>query len=166
LISIGLQGTFVAHEMPIEFVEGLPGEPGDSTEQREAEKIMIAALGVRLTVALRPGTVSLPAGGRVEVDGKDADSTVFVEALAHQGPPKAGQVRKVAMDAFKLAFLARAHPNARSILLFGDPQTAAVFTSEKWIAQAIRTFGISVETVDIPADLRSRLVKAQARQFR
>ena len=127
---------------------------------------MLTALGARLGTKFMPSAVQLPEGGHVEVDGVDQTGGVYVEALAHQGPPKGGQIRKVIMDAFKLAFLARARPGAKMILLFSDPAAAAPFTSKRWFAQALRQLGLQVEVVDVPEEMKARLIAAQKRQYR
>jgi hypothetical protein len=91
---------------------------------------------------------------------------VYVEAFAHQGPLKGGQIRKVIMDAFKLAFLARTRPGAQMILLFSDSAASAFFASKRWFAQAIRQLGLHVEVVDVPEETKARLIAAQKRQYR
>src|SRR5712692_1664441 len=121
---------------------------------------MLAALGVRMKTTFTPTAIQLLEGGHVEVDGVDPEAGVYVEALAHQGPLKGGQIRKVIMDAFKLAFLARTRPGAQMILLFSDPAASAPFTSKRWFAQAIRQLGLQVEVVDIPEEMKARLVAA------
>jgi hypothetical protein len=127
---------------------------------------MLAALAVRLKTPLTPTAIQLPEGGHVEVDGVDAEGRVYVEAFAHQGPLKGGQIRKVIMDAFKLAFLIRTRPDAQMILLFSDPAACSPFTSKRWFAQAFRELGLQVEVVDLPEEMKLRLVAAQKRQYR
>jgi hypothetical protein len=94
------------------------------------------------------------------------DGGIYVEAFAHQGPLKGGQIRKVIMDASKLAFLGHTRPDAQMILLFSDPAAAASFASKRWYAQAIRQLGFQVEVVDVPEEMKARLITAQKRQYR
>jgi hypothetical protein len=140
--------------------------PGDSREQREAEAYMIEALSKSLDITLKPGHVKLPEGGWLQVDGLNEEAGVFCEAFAHHNALKAGQVRKVILDAFKLAFLARIHPKSRLILLFCDETAAATFQGQRWFAQAIRQLNIEVKTVGLPAEMAERVRKAQRRQVR
>jgi hypothetical protein len=53
--------------------------PGNSTEQREAERIMLDLLGQRLGIDLNPLRLTVPSGARVEIDGADTDRSVLVE---------------------------------------------------------------------------------------
>ena len=74
----------------------------------------------------------------LSVDGVDHDNRVYVEAFAHQGPVKVGQIHKVVSDAFKLAFIGRINEYPRLLLAFADEMAAAPFTSKRWVAQAIK----------------------------
>jgi hypothetical protein len=154
-------------EKPPEAIERLPLPPGDSREQREAEAIMVAALSEQLGLPLMPARVVLPGGGRLEVDAVNEEVGVYCEAWAHQGPPKSAQRTKVITDAFKLAFLARLRGgNPRLVLLFSDAAAAKPFLGKSWYAEAIRTLGIAIEVIELPAAVREGLVQAQKRQYR
>jgi hypothetical protein len=50
----------------------------------------------------------------------DPEGRAYVEAMAHQGLLKGGQIRKVIMDAFKIVFVARTRPRAKMLLSFSD----------------------------------------------
>ncbi len=56
----------------------------------------------------------------------------------------------------------------RLILLFSDEAAAKPFRapSKRWDAQAISGFGIEIEVVDLPAELRGKVQAAQVRQYR
>ena len=128
---------------------------------------MVAALSLKLGCRLAPRRVPLPDGGRVEVDAVCSSPMILCEAWAHQGPPKSAQTMKVLKDAFKLAFLAQLLPRRpRLILLLSDVAAAKPFGGRSWYAQAIRQLGIGIEVVDLPADIRASLLRAQARQYR
>lgn len=60
--------------------------PGDSVEQRAAERVMLDLLGTQLGCELNPATITIPSGERVEVDGANAGRAVLAECWAHQGP--------------------------------------------------------------------------------
>jgi hypothetical protein len=154
-------------DQEIERTEELARPPGDSREQRDAEAVMIAVLGAELGVELEPRSIDLADGRRVEIDGVSKDFSVMAEAWAHQGTPKPAQRNKVLSDALKLAFLARANPATRRlILLRSDEKAAAPFRGSSWYAGALAEFGIEVRVVELPDDLRARVRDAQVRQFR
>jgi hypothetical protein len=110
----------------------------------------------------------LSEGVRVEVDGADDGPTVLVEAWAHQGPPKSAQKNKVLADALRLVFVASTlDTSPRLVLCLSDEEAARHFTTARsWASAALRSFGVSVEVVDLPVDLRELVVAAQKRQYR
>jgi len=137
----------------------------DSRVQREAEPLMLALLGERLGVELTPRRIDLGDGVRVEVDGADAGGTILVEAWAR---PKVAQKHKVLADVLKLLHVAAQRPVApRLVLCLSDPEAAHHFQAARsWAAQAIRDFGVEVEVVELPADVRAAIREAQRRQYR
>lgn len=143
------------------------GEPGDSAEQREAETVMIALLSQRIGVELAPEHLQLPEGGRLQLDGFSREPCVLCEAWAHLGEAKAAQKDKVTKDVLKLMY-ARSLLNteARSILLFSDETAAKFLRGKSWRAQAMRSLGVEVYVVDLPANLRAKVLAAQSRQYR
>lgn len=148
--------------------EALPGPPpGDSSEQRDAEAILLAALGERLGVPLAPARVFLPDGSYVDVDGLGADPAVLVEAWAHQGSPKSAQRNKVLADALKLVHVASQLPVPhRKVLCLSDEEAARPFVGRSWYAGALRSMGVEVLVVPLPGPWRERILAAQARQYR
>jgi hypothetical protein len=151
----------------VEAVGDLP--PGSSHEQRRAESVMLALLGERLGLTLRPLPIPLAERGiRVEVDGADEAMTTLVEVWAHQGPPKPAQKNKVLTDALKLIYIAKTlDVTPRLILCLSDIAAAHHFTAARsWAADALRAFGIEIEVVDLPSEVRNAVLTAQKRQFR
>lgn len=143
--------------------------PGDSLEQREAEKIIVEEVSKALGVSLRPATLNLGGGCHLAVDGVSERPAILCEAWAHLGAPKSGQKQKVMMDAFKLAFAAQRweHHNPRLVLAFADDAAARPFRGRSWMAQALRAFGVSIYVVgDLPEATRAALLAAQHRQRR
>lgn len=141
----------------------------DSAEQRAAEPLMLAALSDRIGVALAPCRIRLSGGAVADLDGADVERTVLVEVWAHQGTPRGSQPKKVLTDALKLLLVADVLPRRpdRLILCLSDPAAAAPFTTARsWAAVALRRFGIDVEVVDLPAEVRAAVEAAQDRQFR
>jgi len=141
--------------------------PGDSAEQKEAEKLLVDWLSERLGVKLETARLPLPSGGWLEIDGACESPPILCEAWAHQGPPKSGQKQKVVTDAFKLIYAGQlVSGRPRLILLFGDVEAASHFKGTSWMAQAIRASGIEVRVAELPDPVRAMIRKAQARQFR
>ncbi len=138
----------------------------DSSEQRNAEPLMLAAMATLLGRALAPMELPLGDGARVQIDGAAADMSVFVEIFARQGAMKAGQVQKVTKDALKLITLRRFHPAARLILCFADHVAAARVLGTSWLAEALRLWEIEVVVVDLDEETKALLKAAQQRQFR
>jgi hypothetical protein len=143
--------------------------PGDSREQRDAERTMLDILGAKLGLTLDPARITVPSGARVEVDGSDAEPRVPVECWAHQAVTKAAQRHKVLTDALKLTWISSTiYRRPRLILCLSDSQAAAPFLpgSRSWAAQALHDLTITIEVVDLPEDLRAQLRTAQQRQYR
>jgi hypothetical protein len=136
----------------------------DSTPQRDAEPIILAALSSELGVDLAPRRLQLPSGAYCDVDGVSPDEQVLVEAFARQSKLKGGQRGKIARDALKLMTLREHRPGARLILALADRNIVQSLTAKSWLAEALRTFNIQVLYVEIPADARDKVAAAEIRQ--
>jgi hypothetical protein len=161
------RAVVVAPVVPADAGEHQP--PGNSLEQRAAERVMLDALGEELGLPLDPLSIPLPSGERVTVDGADSDRTVLVECWAHQGAPKPAQKNKVLADAFKLSWIGGVlYPRPRRILCLSDPEAAAPFlpSARSWAARALQDLGIEVRLVRLPDSVRDEILAAQRRQFR
>lgn len=145
-----------------------PMPPGSSTEQQQAERIILDEAGTRLGTRLGPRKILTPTGVRVEVDGADQDLTVLVEAWAHQGAVKPAQRHKVLSDALKLVWISSTlYPRPRILLCLSDQEAARPFVGERsWAAAALRDLGVEVLIIDLPDHVRARLRQAQHRQYR
>jgi hypothetical protein len=139
---------------------------GDALEYRRAEPIILALVAERLGVKLTRDPMQVGGTARVDVDGVDADRSVFVEVFAHVGRLKGGQRHKVSNDALKLITLGREHPNARLVIAFADAEAAAFVIGRSWLAVALRSAGIEVVVADIDDALRDELRAAQKRLYR
>jgi hypothetical protein len=145
----------------------LAGEPGDSLEQREAETAMVRLLSERIGIDLKPEPIQLPEGGWLQLDGFSVSPRVACEAWAHQGEAKSAQKDKVTKDILKLMFIrAVTQTETRLILLFSDEAAAKFLRGRSWRAQAMRSLGIEIQVVDVPTDVRDKIIAAQKRQYR
>lgn len=149
---------------PVIIPKVLPA--GNSSEQRVAEKSMLAALSATLGMPLAPIDL-MPPDGRwaLQVDG--ASDTVLCEIYAHLGKLKPAQEHKVLHDAVKLRYAERllGFPG-RKIIAFADAAAAAPFLDKRWKAQALAADGIEIVVLDLPTDLREQVRLAQIRQYR
>lgn len=138
--------------------------PSSSKEQITAEALVLAELA-KTYGALAPMKLSLEGGATVHVDGATADQSVIVEVFAHQGRMRGSQPKKVAQDALKLITLGRTRQPATLVLAFADEAAArSVLGGKGWLAEALATWGVIVETVDIGHEHRAELLAAQGRQ--
>ena len=142
-------------------------EPGDSSEQQEAERWLLDALSAKLGVKLTKRRWQLGGGSWTELDGFSESPLILCEAWAHVGAPRSAQKHKVMTDAFKLLFVSRLlETDGLRILLFGDHEAAKHFQGNSWMAQCLRQHGTEVEVVDMSPELKARVVNAQKRQYR
>lgn len=144
--------------------DGAMAHASDSREQRQAEPLILEGVGRALGATLKPRTLRLPDGARIDVDGVAADESVLCEVFSRQGRLKGAQFHKVARDALKLITAARSRPDARLVLAFGDDEAASCVTGTSWLAEAIRTWGLEVIVVPLDDLVRDGLRAAQARQ--
>lgn len=132
--------------------------------QRRAEEVIRSLLAGRLGVDLAPATIKLAAGAPVQVDAASADGRILAEIFARQGALKGGQQKKVAIDTLKLITVRHERPDTKLVIAFADPAAAAYATGGGWLAQALRTWRVDVEILDIPQHLREEILAAQAGQ--
>jgi hypothetical protein len=161
----GASDGFSTSALSVEVLAEVPA--GDSQIQRDAETEVLAQLSAKLGVSLVPERIVLSDGSRAEIDGASQDPPIIAEIWAHQGPPKSAQRNKVLADALKLAFVAADTGIAyRKLLVFTDAEAAKPFAAKSWFAGALRHYRVDIEVVDIPTDLRAKIIAAQERQFR
>jgi hypothetical protein len=141
--------------------------PGTSLEQQEAEDLMISLLGKFLGVPLLKKRFQLPAGGWLEIDGYCDSPRVLCEAWAHIGRPKPAQKNKVMADAMKLLFAASLVPSHQKLILaFADEGAASHFQGDSWMAQTLKAKSIETHVIQLPSDVREKILLAQKRQYR
>ena len=137
----------------------------DSVVQREAEAMIVERLGERLGLGLiAGGRIDVGGGAHVQVDARTEAGDVIVEAYARHGVLKGAQLKKVAQDVLKFALLRRLEGSvdARMILAFASSE--AMNSIRGWVAEAARAFDVELIKVDLPPELRQRILAAQQRQ--
>ena len=154
------------HEPEPDLVLGSLPHASDSLEQRTAEAAIIAGVSALVGVPLAPARIPID-GARVEVDGANPDNTVLVEAYARIGALKGAQPRKLASDAFKLAWAGQKLNATRLIIaVAGVDAENYLHRPGAWLTAAVRDAGIEVIRIDLDDEMRASLVAAQSRQFR
>lgn len=142
-------------------------EPGDSSEQQEAQQWLLAALSAKLGVWVVKKRWQLDGGSWAELDGFAESPLILCEAWAHVGAPRSAQKDNVMTDAFKLLFVSsHLGKDSRRILLFGDHEAAKHFQGNSWMAGCLRRYGIEVHVVEMSAELKAKVKNAQKRQYR
>jgi hypothetical protein len=136
----------------------------DSSAQRAAEPLILAAVAAQLGVSLTPKRLTLPGGATADVDGVSDDESVLVEVFAHQGALKGGQRGKIARDTLKLITLGRHRPGARLILALADARAARPLTAKSWLGEALARWKVEVLVVDLDDAVREGIRAAQVRQ--
>ena len=140
---------------------------GDSSEQREAEIWLLRELSNELGITLTKKKLGVDRGSWIEMDGFCESPLILCEAWAHIGSPKPAQKNKVMTDAFKLLFASTLiKSNGKRILLFADRDAAAHFQGKSWMAQCLKEYNIEVRIIELPEELKAKVMKAQERQYR
>lgn len=142
----------------------MPRHPSDSTEQRDAESVLLAGLSARIGVRLTPRRLRLGEAAQVSIDGCSEDLSVIAELYAHIGETKVGQRHKIARDILKLvAIEAERQGRCRKILGFADASAV------RYLQFVARRGGENVRHRNlsrrIPHECRDRLQSAQSRQM-
>jgi len=121
-------------------------EPGDSREQKEAERYLMNSLSKKMGIALEKTSFDLE-DSKIELDGFSKSPLVLCEAWAHIGSPKSAQKNKVMADAFKLVFIdtALTKVNGKRILLFADLEAAAPFKGGYLLKDFGKGLGLGVK---------------------
>lgn len=144
----------------------MPRHPSDSTEQRDAESVLLAGLSARIGVRLTPRSLRIGEAAQVSIDGCSEDLSVIAELYAHIGETKVGQRHKIARDILKLvAIEAERQGRCRKILGFADASAVRYLRGNSWLAAVVKTFDIEILVVELPHECRDRLQNAQSRQM-
>lgn len=143
----------------------MTSHPSDSVAQRAAEPLIVAAVAEKLGVGLQP-TVIVRDGATVQIDGASSDLRVLVEAYAHVGPLRGAQPKKLATDAFKLAWIGpKVGAQALIIAVLDDDAASYLARPKAWLTAALRDAGIIVTRVDVTPATREMVLRAQAEQW-
>lgn len=150
------------------ITKGTRGKPpGESREQQEAESWLMSRLSKKLGIKLEKRRLRLDGGSWLELDGLCESPLVLCEAWAHIGSPKSAQKNKVMADTLKLLFVNELFKTVgKRILIFGDNQAASHFQGKSWMAQCLKRNDITIEIIELPHELKTKVLAAQKRQYR
>jgi hypothetical protein len=131
--------------------------PSDSLTQLNIEKIAIDWLNVQLTsnLIMKTRIEMNDSGVDVELDGYDPIKHIICEVYCGIDEIKAGQVKKVNSDAFKMILFEKVKYKdeyCRKILLFIDEAVRCNFQSNSWYSFAFSEFGIETMVAKIPEE--------------
>jgi hypothetical protein len=108
------------------------------------ERAMLLALGAEFGVELRPRSIDLGDGSRLEIEGADDAGKLLIQMVGNQGTFRSLHRNKVMADMFKLTWLRTAiYPESRIILCVSET-VAQVFSPSGWTTRAARDLGIEV----------------------
>jgi len=127
---------------------------GDSLTQRELEQKAIKKFNSG-RYNLEPKTIPMNSNGVIiKIDGYDSKENIVCEVYCGIGKLKAGQIKKVVTDGFKLIFFEKMNARddqkkCRKILLFVDEDVMKSFQSKSWYSMAFEKFDIETRFVKI-----------------
>jgi hypothetical protein len=108
------------------------------------ERAMLLALSDELGVELRPRSIDLGDGTRLEIEGADEECGLLIQMVGNQGTFRSLHRNKVMADMFKLTWLRTSmFPHSRIVLCVSET-VAQVFTPAGWTTRAARDLGIEV----------------------
>ncbi|MEV6344344.1 hypothetical protein [Actinoplanes sp. NPDC051851] len=126
--------------------------PEDAADERgwrrfgpeSIERAMLLALSAEFGVTLRPRSIDLGDGTRLEIEGADDGFGLLIQMVGNQGTFRSLHRNKVMADMFKLSWLRSAmFPSGRAVLCVSET-VAQVFTPSGWTTRAARDMGIEV----------------------
>ncbi len=143
-----------------------PTHLSNASVQMDVEAVIVAALAIqeRTPLSTQGNRIRIDQHTHIEVDAVSEDGKTVVEAYARQGRLKGAQVKKIAQDVLKLALLKRqpGREDTKAIIVFASQDAHDSISG--WLRQAAETFDVRLAVVDIPDDLRERILQAQTLQ--
>lgn len=136
-----------------------------SDEQQLAEPFMLQALNTKLGLNLKSVHLPLNDGVKVQLDGLDEERNVVCEIYARVGELKGSQPDKIASDILKMHFYEIFSGCAvRKIMCFSNEAAARKLVGRSWLASAAKVFNVEIHIIELPPEIRERIVTAQRRQ--
>jgi len=140
--------------------------PSDSKEQRESEKIILEIINESEKLKLKPTKLIID-GISFNLDGYSERPSVLCEIYSHIGRLKPAQKYKVANDILKMLLIEKMKKKVfRKILVFADEKASKnYFEGDSRTSRFIKYFNIDMLLVDLPDEIRDKIIEAQKRQL-
>jgi|GEM_PF-1400390 len=139
-----------------------------SKEQMEAEDVMFKLVASFLRCELKKNHKIYLADNAytyIQPDFYSEDSAIVGEIFTHIGKPKKAQDNKISNDILKMLLLEKIqYKTYRKIIVVCDEEQEKKLHGLSALAESIRQFGIEIIKIDIPANLKEKIIKAQCRQ--
>ena len=143
----------------------MPIHASNSSEQQQAEKIMIDHIATKFNLSFDKAT-KLPTKTNVQPDAIDIMNKTIVEVYARIGKLKGAQFHKVKGDILKLIFIEKELKEKwKKILCFADDAAAEYARGNSWVAEAARIFDVEILVVNLPKEQSDLVISAQKRQL-
>jgi hypothetical protein len=140
----------------------------DSSFQKEIETIVLKKLSEKYNCDLKTESIILDKKIKVVLDAYTEDKKLLIEVYAGIEAVKAGQLKKVLTDAYKLVFVEKILDlkNCTKVLCFVDKQVYDYFNSNNWYSLSFKELGIKTELVEISNEDYLKLKEVKKLQFR
>lgn len=139
-----------------------------SLEQAEAEKVIFEELEAILKIPLIANPKIYLADNvftYIQPDFYSEDEAIVGEIFAHIGKPKKAQDNKIANDILKMLLLEKVQNKSyRKIIVICDEHEEKKLQGLSALAESIRHFGIEIIRIDIPEQIKNKIIDAQNRQ--
>lgn len=101
----------------------------------------------------------------IQPDFYSEDAAIVGEIFAHVGKPKKAQDNKISNDILKMLLLEKIQNKLyRKIIVVCDEMEEKKLKGLSALAESIRQFGIEIIKIDIPVDVKEKIIEAQNRQ--
>lgn len=141
--------------------------PSDSSEQQLAHKEILRLINENHNLKLASQKVLLD-NTLFQVDGHSVDPPILCEIYSRIGQMKVAQHNKISKDILKMLLIEKlSGKKFRKIIAFADEEAAQPFLDgESWYSKLRDNFGIEIIVIQIPEELRNKILDAQKRQYR
>jgi hypothetical protein len=134
-----------------------------SHENAAAEIAVMDLLRARSGLeTLRPKTIELATGVKINVDGVTDAKGCFIEVLAHHGKLIGGQKRKVATDILRLVAIHERYPEAQLVVALTGHEAATSVAG--WVRFVAESNGVQIEGVELGPEWELRLDASRVKQ--
>lgn len=140
-------------------------ENSNSDVQLEAERIIGNLLSEYLNINLEFNKKIILGQTHVIVDAYSKLESILGEIFAHIGKLKVAQQSKVQNDILKMIYIdKKTGIQHRKLIVVCDSDLYDQLHNGSWKSDVINEFGIKVIKIEIPQEIRDKIIKAQGKQ--